>query len=133
MLPFASKYGLRIITMNLRDHYESSPYSDEDLAEMAHPDPAVQAVAVQKHGREVASFLLHVCDTFSIPCRAVHREKECGGLVLVSWSLSNIATMAILGDPATLIGSQELKLSRFLREVVLYGGCLSVSDGAANN
>lgn len=121
MLTHASKYGLRMITMNCRDYRGSSPYTAEELAELHNPDVEVAASTVRRWGREVALFLAYVCQTLRIPATTGQGVKQDGGLVLVTWSLSGIAAMSILGDPRTVGTDLESTVARYLRKVILYG------------
>lgn len=108
--------------MNMRDYRGSTPYSSEELADMTNPDIDVQTFAVRRFGREIANFLLYVCDTMGIPEVVVDGEKKSGGIMLMTWSLSNIAALAILGDPDTLgDGKLKLTLTRYLRKTIFYG------------
>ncbi|EKM49942.1 uncharacterized protein PHACADRAFT_264395 [Phanerochaete carnosa HHB-10118-sp] len=119
MLPYASKYGLRIITMNNRDYHGSTPYTDEELAHLTNPDVEVQAYAMRRWGRELALFLAYVCQTLHIPAVASDGAKE-GGLVLVAWSMGGIAAVSILGDPRTMGSDLTTTLAPYLSKVVLF-------------
>ncbi|EKM49951.1 uncharacterized protein PHACADRAFT_130381 [Phanerochaete carnosa HHB-10118-sp] len=120
MLPLASKYGLRIITMNSRDYRDSTPYTAEELSHMTSPDLNVQASAVRRWGREVALFLAYVCQTLRVPAIAGEGVRKEGGLVLTAWSLSGITILSILGDSQTLGSDLTAALAPYLRKVVLY-------------
>lgn len=132
MLPLAPQYGLRIITMNLRDHYGSSSYTPEELADTQSPDLDAQASAVRRYGCDVASFLVYVCKAKKISPIHVEDGKKSGGLILAPWSLSNIAPLAILGDPKTL-DERHAVLSRYMRKVVVYGMLFSTDIFSAVN
>lgn len=121
MLPYAAKHGLRLITMNSRDYRESTPYTAEELADLANPDVEVQASAVRRWGREVALFLVYVCKVLHVPPVICQGSKKTGGLVLTTWSLSGVAAMSILGDARTLGDGLADTLAPYLRKVVLYG------------
>ena len=58
MMPHASKYGLRLITMNMRDYRGSTPHTDKEVAEFGSPDVEVQTYAVRKFGRVFGDFVL---------------------------------------------------------------------------
>ena len=120
LLPYAVENGLRIITMNMRDYRGSTPYRKDELADMTSPDLQAQTLAVRRWGQEISRFLLYVCETMNIPQVAVNGDKKSGGIVLMTWSLSNLGSLAILGDPATL-GDEKGKLARYLRRVIFYG------------
>ena len=121
MLPYASKYGLRMITMDNRDYRGSTPYSDEEVADLTSSDVEVQASAVRRWGREVALFLAYVSKTLDIPPVTGEGAKRTGGLVLATWSLSVMAAFSILGDPRTLGDELAATLAPYLRKVILYG------------
>lgn len=108
--------------MNMRDYRGSTPYSPEELAHMTSPDIEVQTSAVRRFGQEIAKFILYVCETKDIPEIAIDGERKSGGVALMTWSLSNIASLAILGDPETL-GEGKLKstMARYYRKAILYG------------
>lgn len=122
MFPYASRYGLRIITMNLRDYRGSSPYTPEEHALMTSPDVNDQAAAVRQHGREAADFLIYVCNTKGIPPVSVSEGgRKVGGIGLVTWSLGSITTISILGDPSTLDEGRRQILTGYMRKAILYG------------
>lgn len=108
--------------MNMRDYRGSTPYSAEEVAHITSPDIEVQTSAVRRFGQEIAKFLLYVCETKGIPQVTMDGEKKSGGLALMTWSLSNIGLLSILGDPDTL-GNGKIKftLARYLRKAILYG------------
>ncbi|GJE91055.1 hypothetical protein PsYK624_072030 [Phanerochaete sordida] len=121
MLPVASTHGLRIITMNGRDYRGSTPYTDEELADMTSPGVDVQASAVRRWGREVALFLAYICQTLRIPAATtVDTGTKAGGLVFIAWSLSGMAILSMLGDPQTLGKELPHTLTPYLRKIVLY-------------
>ncbi|GJE91026.1 hypothetical protein PsYK624_071740 [Phanerochaete sordida] len=109
-----------MITINCRDYRGSSPYTAEELAELHNPDIEVAASTVRRWGREIALFLAYVCQTMGIPATTGKGAKEDGGLVLVTWSLSGIAALSILGDPRTLGNGLANTLPQYLRKVILY-------------
>ncbi|KIP10561.1 hypothetical protein PHLGIDRAFT_495392 [Phlebiopsis gigantea 11061_1 CR5-6] len=132
LLPHAPAYGLRIFTMNMRDYHGSSTYSAEEVAAMDGPDPALHAAAMRRFGRDIAGFLTYVCTTQGVPPLAIAGGRKTGGVALVTWSLSNIAPLAILGDPDTLDGDSATVLAAYLRTMVLYApDCPSIVLGEA--
>ncbi|GJE91056.1 alpha/beta hydrolase [Phanerochaete sordida] len=120
MLPLATKHGLRMITMNNRDYRGSTPYSADELADFTNADTEVQASAVRRWGSEIARFLAYLCDTLHIPAIATDRGKKVGGLVLVTWSLSGMAALSLLGDPRTMGENLTSAVEPYLRSIVLY-------------
>ncbi|GJE91054.1 alpha/beta hydrolase [Phanerochaete sordida] len=116
LLPLASRYGLRIITVNSRDYAGSTPYTDEELPDLANPDTNIQAVAVRRWGTETARFVRFACETLGLHATA----NGAGGVVLVTWSMSGIAALSILGDSRTMDQDLGASLAPYLRKVVLY-------------
>lgn len=121
MLPHASAYGLRIFTMNMRDYRDSSPYTDEELAAMSSPDVEVQASSVRNIGQDIANFVTYVCKTKGVPRLSQSGERKAEGVVLMTWSRSNIGMLSILGDPKTLEGETKDVFQGYVRKVILYG------------
>ena len=121
MLPYASKYELRIIAVNTRSHGGSTPYTDDELAEFASSDVEIQTSAVRKFGREVGSFMVFACTSLGIPAVTVLDGQKRGGLAFLTWSLSNMGLLSILGDPKTLDDAQKTVLQRYLRTAFAYG------------
>ena len=126
----APTYGLRIFTMNMRDYRGSSTYAAEELAAMVGPDTTLHAEAVRQFGRDVVGFLMYVCTAQGVPALAVDGDRKTGGIALVTWSMGNMAPLAILGDPGTLDATSTAILSRYLRKVILYGMPLLASSCA---
>ena len=133
MLPYASDYGLRIFTMNLRDYKDSSPLSTEELAALTSSDIEVQTSAVRRLGREVASFVTYVCKTQGVPKLSVDGKRKRGGVALMTWSKSNIALLSILGDPETLEGESKGILPLYLRKMIIYGVSCSQNSLQVDN
>ena len=121
MLPYASKYGLRLIAINMRDYAGSTPYTDDELAEFANSDVKVQASAVRKLGREFGGFMVFVCTSLGIPATTVLDGQKRGGLAFLTWSMSNMGLVSVLGDPRTLDDAQKTILQRYLRTAFAYG------------
>ena len=121
MLPYATKYRLRIIAMNSRDYSGSTPYTADELSDYTSHNVDVQAFAVRRWGHEIGGFLAHVCRDLRIPRTTEAADGKTGGLVLVTWSLSVIAGLAILGDPRTLGDELSSQLAPYLRRVIMYG------------
>ena len=121
MLPYAPKYGLRLIAINMRDYADSTPYTDDELAELASSDVEIQASAVRKFEREFGSFMVFVCTSLGIPAVTVLGGHKRGGLAFLTWSLSNIGLVSIFGDSATLEDTQKTVLQRYLRTAFAYG------------
>ncbi|EKM57442.1 uncharacterized protein PHACADRAFT_138618 [Phanerochaete carnosa HHB-10118-sp] len=120
MGPYASKYGLRMISLNERDYAGSSPHTKEELAQITSPDGEVQAHAVRRSGLEMAQFLAYVCRALNVPVISGEGAKKQGGLVLVAWSASGIAALSMLGDPRTMGSDLTATLAPYLRKVILH-------------
>ncbi|EKM52062.1 uncharacterized protein PHACADRAFT_212658 [Phanerochaete carnosa HHB-10118-sp] len=120
MFPHASKYGLRLIAMNMRDYTGSTPYTLDELSEFTRSDIEVQASALRNFGREFACFLVYVCQSLGIPATTTHEGKMRGGLAFLTWSLGNLALLSFFGDPRTLDSEQKTVLQPYLRTVFAY-------------
>ncbi|EKM52061.1 uncharacterized protein PHACADRAFT_128196 [Phanerochaete carnosa HHB-10118-sp] len=120
MLPYASKYGLRLITMNMRDYAGSTPYTLDELSEFTSSDIEVQASALRNFGREFACFLVYVCQSLGIPATTVCSGKVYGGLAFLAWSLSTSGLLSIFGDHKTLSDEQKAVLQPYLRTAFAY-------------
>ena len=121
MLTYASRYGLRIIAMNLRDYQGSMPCTTAEIAELSNPGPAAQVSAVREFGKEISGFMMHVCTTLAIPAIQVVQGKKTGGLVILGWSMSTIAINAILGDSRSLREHEKRVLSLYVRKAIYHG------------
>ena len=107
--------------MNMRDYRGSSTYSPEEIAGLKSSNPELEAAAGRQFARDVAGFLTYVCTTQGVPPLAVDGDRKTGGVALVTWSLSNIALLSIMGDPDTLDATSAAVLARYMRTAVLYG------------
>jgi hypothetical protein len=121
MLPYSSKYRLRLVTMNMRDYRGSTSYTEEDLAHFVNSDLSVQENAVRTFGQDVVLFLAYVCKNLSILGITVEDGDKFGGLVVMAWSLGCLALCSILGDPQTLDDETKSILGPILRKVIFYG------------
>lgn len=107
--------------MNNRDYRRSTPYSTDELADFTSVDTEVQASAVRRWGTEIAQFLAYLCSTLHIPNTVTERGKKVGGLTLITWSLSGMAALSLLGDPRTMGEKLTSTIAPYLRKVILYG------------
>lgn len=125
ILPYAQKYGVRIIAMNLRGYAGSTPYTALEQAEVDSADVEVQRSAVRRVAREIAGFFVFVCQHLGIP--AVYQvggtSEKRGGFVPVAWSLTNMFISSMLGDPITMDDAIRSVLSPFWRHIIMYGEC----------
>ncbi|EKM50239.1 uncharacterized protein PHACADRAFT_213982 [Phanerochaete carnosa HHB-10118-sp] len=115
MFPYATKHGLRLIAMNMRDYAGSTPYTTAELAAFVGDDVEVQASAVRSSGRELAGFLVYVCQVLKIPARTMRDGKAYGGLAFLTWSFGTMGLLSIFGDPKTLDDAQRAALQPYLR------------------
>lgn len=105
----------------MRDYPGSSPYTAEEVTAMASKDLQDQANAIRGIGRQVAAFMVYFIRKYSIPAPKVVAGQQTGGIALLTWSLSNILSMALLGNAHSL--SKEVKevLETYWHTMVMYG------------
>ncbi|GJE91644.1 alpha/beta hydrolase [Phanerochaete sordida] len=120
MLPHAATYGFRIIAMNSRDYSGSTPYTPDELSDYTSHNLDKQAAAVRRWAHEIGCFLVHVCSSLRIPRARALPRGQIGGLIMVAWSLSTMAALAMLGDARSLGEELSSQLALYLRKVILY-------------
>ena len=112
---------MRIICPNLRDYPGSSPYTPAELDSLWSNDAEKEQTALRLQGTEIATFLEDVILTGkSTPVQEVNGKKT-GGLVLLSWSLGNVWSLAMFANIQDLESKARIALEEQLRAFVMYG------------
>ena len=124
MLPYASRFGVRFITVNRRDYTGSTPYSDEEVAQVLSTNPVEKAKFFHRQALEYAELLayfskLNVFQPFSIDAAG---KKE-GGVSLVGWSSGPGFFYYMLSNPETVPESTRTTIEPYLRSMCFFGEC----------
>lgn len=117
--PYARHHKVRIITMNMRDYFGSTPYAADEMLAFTNPDTCAEAV--RGWAREIASFLLYVAEHLGVPKLEKSSTGDTGGIVVVPWSLSNATILSMFGDPGALDVKSRAGLAPYLRKVIMNG------------
>ncbi|KAH9835553.1 Alpha/Beta hydrolase protein [Rhodofomes roseus] len=123
MFAHAARLGLRLVTLNMRDYRDSSPYTPSDLAALGSGDHHEQRFVLRARGVEVASFLLWFIRMEQIPPPSSpddYNGNRGGGLALLGWSWGNIITISFLAHAATLPDNDRRLLGAYLTGFVMY-------------
>ncbi|CAL1703075.1 unnamed protein product [Somion occarium] len=122
--PCAKLKNLRIISLNKRDYSSSTPYSEEELAELNSPDEAIRIGFVKKRVAEVGAFIVWLIQNENIPTPvggSVDDSKEKGGLSIAAWSSGSCLAVPFLAFAPELIGKDSLDLiQKYLCSYVMY-------------
>ena len=121
LLPYASKYRVRLVFVNMRGFPGSSEFSQEELNALGSTDPDVQTAATHAVGQNIALCLQHLIRTLALPPITESEGKRTGGVALLGWSLGNFPTLAMLASGHQLSDETRDILGRYLRTVVMYG------------
>lgn len=115
------KYDLRLVAVNLRDYPGSTPYTAEELAALSNPDPTIQAKAFRSQAEQLVAFLEYFIKQNNIPKLKEFGGTRSGGLVVLTWSMSNVISFSFLGEADTFPRTTRNLLGEYLRTVVLFG------------
>ncbi|KAJ8469392.1 hypothetical protein ONZ45_g16907 [Pleurotus djamor] len=108
----AHRHGLRLVIINRRHYPGSSPYTPEELTEMADGEKAFARLA-----SNIAMFLVTFIEANHIPPVKDNR----GGLAVLGWSIGCVTALSLLGTPKTMLaGNDHSTLLPYLRDVILY-------------
>ena len=122
LLLLASKYNFRIIAPNRRDYGDSSSLTVDELANINLPDPVQHADFLRARGQDIANFLVYAIKKLRIhpisPSRDAGTE---GGVVLIGWSMGNIATMSFVRFFRTFPQDVQDTITQYLQSLVIYG------------
>lgn len=121
MLPFASRYKLRLVIFNQREYPGSSSWNPEDLKRFSSEDFKERFTAVRNIGAELATFMARFIMTHNIPKITQKDGQRHGGAVLLSWSLGCASSFSFLANAATYPEEVRTCLEQYLRTVVLLG------------
>lgn len=118
----AADYNLRLVTVNNRDYYGSTPLSTSDFEALRSADLDIQRAMVHARGLEIAAFLLWLIRKENLPRRPiVGQGKRNGGITLLGWSWGNTMTMSFLAQASRLPEEDRSILDVFLRTFTMYG------------
>ena len=133
LLPLATASHVRLVILNRRGYYGSTPYSKEEIAGIAaaERDEAHAGTTrldckhyltfMQQRGAEIARFLSWFIDKEKIPPRSNDESGANGGISLLGWALGNTTTLSLLALANTLDPGLMKKLEKHLRKVVIFG------------
>ena len=121
MFPHASGNNQRLIAVQLRDYSPSTPYTDDELADLRSTDKSRQEIALRANGLEIADFLRKLVVAENIPAVQDNNGKRVGGLVLMSWSMGNLWSLSFFAYLSNVPNDALIVLSRYMRSLVLYG------------
>ncbi|KAK7679652.1 hypothetical protein QCA50_017364 [Cerrena zonata] len=119
-LPFASENNIRIITVNQRDHRQSSPYTKEELALLTSPEKDKQDAFYKTRVRDLANLLTFLIEKENlIPTSS---DNQSGGLSVAFWSSANswMTSFMTYADEVITDARQKDTLARYIRAFIMY-------------
>lgn len=120
LLSNAQAHDLRIVLLNMRDYPGTSSYTADEAH--AFSNSSTQSDSLRRLGRQIGSFMEYFVRTFAIPAPKTRSDGEVsGGLVLTTWSLSNLLSMSLLGNAHTLKQETKEILGKYWRKLIMYG------------
>ena len=121
IVPFASKYNLRIVRINVRDYPGSSPWSKDEIDTIREKRENAKDLIVGM-GQELGAFVTWFIKTQNIPALSLNSERhESGGVSVLSWSLGNSLSLSLLAHVDKLSDDSKDLLGRYLRSIILLG------------
>ena len=105
----------------MRDYAGSTPFSSDELAALSDSSAEVQTVALRAQAVEIAIFLDYFVASNDIPQVAERDGKRSGGIVLLTWSLSNVLAFGLLAEAASLPEETRAVLNDYLQTIILFG------------
>ncbi|KAF9816038.1 hypothetical protein IEO21_04213 [Rhodonia placenta] len=129
MLPFASTNNLRLVLVNKHDYRGSTPYSQEELKDLASPDRGVQARAIAARGLEIGTFIRWFIQAEHIPpISASPRADDSrgGGVSLLGWSAGNLRAISFLAHVQDLPKETRSFLESYFRSLIVFDSSQTV-------
>ncbi|EMD32087.1 hypothetical protein CERSUDRAFT_119069 [Gelatoporia subvermispora B] len=120
MFPYAHKYGLRLIAINQRDYPGSTPYTDEEIADLHGDDVESQARMIRDRGIELSEFLLWLIKEGMVNKKVETPTGTAGGMTFLAWSSGNIMGFTFFAHLDELSKESQDLLGQYLRGVVIY-------------
>jgi hypothetical protein len=117
LMLLAPKYNFRLVCLNMRDYPGSSSFSLEELSAFS----TSPREAIRELGHQLALFMAYFVRRYEIPEIKQHREKSTAGIVLLTWSFSNLLHLALLAHAYTLPKETKKLLEKYWRRSVMYG------------
>lgn len=119
---YAPNHNLRLVTVNNRDYYGSTPLSVGDLAALKSADLDSQRAVIHARGSEIAAFLLWLVQNENIPRRPLDGQgKRGGGIALLGWSWGNSMTISFLARASRLSQEDRALLDGYMTAFIMYG------------
>ncbi|KZV67876.1 hypothetical protein PENSPDRAFT_687746 [Peniophora sp. CONT] len=121
MLPYASKYGVRFITVNRRDYSGSTPYDDLELSQVLGDDPIEKAKFFHRQALEYAELLAYFAkQNVFIPFSIDAEGRKEGGVSLVGWSSGPGFFYHMLSNPETVPEATRKTLEPYYRSMCFF-------------
>jgi len=112
--PLGLQRNIRTVLVNRREYKGSTPYTDDELAELNQGKKEF----LERIGKELAYFLATFAESHNIPKASA--DLKSGGIALMGWSMGHHATMALLGHPGIASSDTYSKLEPYLRHFIMY-------------
>lgn len=131
IIPFASANNLRLVLVNKRDYRGSTPYSQEELRDLASPDSGVQARAIAARGLEIGAFIRWFIQAEHIPPISASLradDSRGGGVSLLGWSAGNLQTIAFLAHAQDLPEETMRFLESYFRSLIIFNALFTAQE-----
>jgi len=119
----AAAQNMRLVAVNMRGYYGSTPYSASELADLGSTDVERRAMAVRARGLEILTFLLWFIREENIPPLSPATQAGGlggGGISMLGWSWGNKMTLSCVAHAGELASNDVEFLERYMWALVLY-------------
>ncbi|KZP26746.1 hypothetical protein FIBSPDRAFT_731663 [Athelia psychrophila] len=114
LLPLGAKDNIRLVIVNRRDYPGSTPYTDDNLADLN----AGKAVFMERLAAEVAHLLVWFSETHDIPKISADGKK--GGFAVMGWSAGAATPLSTFAYPEVVGKEAYAKLEPYYRRLIIY-------------
>lgn len=121
---FAKERNVRLILLNRRDYFGSTPYTDEDRTALT-PDPNLtqseRLPMLRTFMKDRASEL------FDFLSLLVEGKNAPGGIILVGWSFGSNWITALLAD-IKILHKRNPEVRKYVKRLIIYGVFIFISN-----
>ncbi|KZT68307.1 alpha/beta-hydrolase [Daedalea quercina L-15889] len=119
LFPYAAKYDMRLVAVNMRDYSGSTPYSPSEFEDLRSEDVERQAKALRARGLELIAFLRWYISKEDIPPLSQGSSIDGGGISMLGWSWGCKLALSCIARAHELELDDREFLARYMRSLIL--------------
>ncbi|KLO13269.1 hypothetical protein SCHPADRAFT_874309 [Schizopora paradoxa] len=117
LLPLAHGQGIRLVLINRRDYYGSTPFTNAELELIQSTDPIKHNQFFGDRATELAEFVVAFAEREHLP--KVDETGTIGGVAVMAWSSGNVFAQPLLSFADSIPLPTKIKLEEYFRLFII--------------